>query len=391
MRISPTPIVLGVLVLAAAVPAATLIVYPDGSGDYPTIQAAVDAAADGDGIMLLNGTFSGPGNRDVVIQNRSLSIYSKAGNPAVATIACGGKPDEPHRFLHVTDNSSVSVAGLTVTGGHAGGRTPAGGAMLISDGSTAGIENCVFVDNHAAMSWDNTGGAVCVDTYCQVAFTGCEFRLNSGSFGGAVSVNHFSNASFESCRFEDNTALRGGAIWGNSTTKIGCVLVGNTAEQGGAIWGNGYNAEVSHGCTYALNAAPTGGAIYAQTGYGSPVVLENTVIAHSSQGVAVHADMDVPLQIICTDLFENAGGDWVGPLADFEDLDGNFTADPCFCDLAAHELTVCGDSFCLPAHSPGDCVALVGALGAGCPDCGCGGGVATEARSWSAVRGIFGR
>jgi hypothetical protein len=391
MKISPDPLVLGVLILAASAPAATLVVAPDGSGDHPTIQAAVDAAADGDGIMLLNGTFGGPGNRDVTLHGRSLSIYSKAGDPEVVTVACDGKPGEPHRFLQVIGGGDVAVEGITVIGGYAGGRIPGGGGMLITSGASVGVVDCVFEDNHTAMSWDHAGGAVYVDESCHAAFTCCEFRQNSGYFGGAVGVNHYSNASFEGCRFEDNVAGRGGAIWGNSTTKIGCVLVGNTAEQGGAIWGNGYNDEVSWGCTYALNGASTGGAIYAQTGYGWPVVLENTVIAHSSQGAAVHADSSVPLQITCTDLYENMDGDWVGPLAPFENLDGNFSADPCFCDLDAHELTVCGDSFCLPAYSPGGCEARVGALGAGCPDCGCAGGVATESRSWSAVRGIFGR
>jgi pectin methylesterase-like acyl-CoA thioesterase len=31
------------------------VVSPDGSGDFPTIQAAVDAASDGDDIELTDG------------------------------------------------------------------------------------------------------------------------------------------------------------------------------------------------------------------------------------------------------------------------------------------------------------------------------------------------
>ena len=42
----------------AAVPAAatTYIVRPDGTGDFPTIQTAIDAAIDGDIIELTDGT-----------------------------------------------------------------------------------------------------------------------------------------------------------------------------------------------------------------------------------------------------------------------------------------------------------------------------------------------
>ena len=49
-------------ILALASPAiATTYVVP---GDFSTIQAAIDAASDGDIIELLDGTFMGYGNRD---------------------------------------------------------------------------------------------------------------------------------------------------------------------------------------------------------------------------------------------------------------------------------------------------------------------------------------
>jgi pectin methylesterase-like acyl-CoA thioesterase len=50
------------LALAGAASAATYVILPDGSGDYATIQAAIDAAAPGDVIELADGIFSGPGN-----------------------------------------------------------------------------------------------------------------------------------------------------------------------------------------------------------------------------------------------------------------------------------------------------------------------------------------
>jgi len=40
-------------------------VRPDGFGDFPTIQAAIEGAVDGDVIELTNGVFLGEGNRDV--------------------------------------------------------------------------------------------------------------------------------------------------------------------------------------------------------------------------------------------------------------------------------------------------------------------------------------
>ena len=47
---------------AAQATAGTYVVNPDGSGDYATIQDAVDAASNGDFIHLGDGTFMGTGN-----------------------------------------------------------------------------------------------------------------------------------------------------------------------------------------------------------------------------------------------------------------------------------------------------------------------------------------
>jgi len=385
-------LVIAIVFVAASAPAATITVAPDGSGDAPTIQAAIDAAAEGDEIVLLPGIFAGPGNRDCVTWGRSLTIRSQSGEPATVTISCQGSASAPHRFLHIQGHvGPFHLEGVTIGGGHAGGRIPGGGALLITNGSLATVASCIFEANHAAMTWDNAGGAVYIDQSCDPTFTDCTFRDNSGYFGGAVGLNHYSHATFTRCAFVGNVGGRGGAIWGNSTTKLECVLALNGADQGGAIWGNGYNPEVSINCTYLHNESVAGGAIYAEANYGSPVQLTRTIIAGSLVGAAVWAGDGVPLQITCTNLHGNEGGDWVGRLAGLEDVAGNFSADPCFCGLTPWDATLCADSFCLPGHHPWGCDDLVGALGEGCAACDCSGVVAVQAESWSAVRERFRR
>lgn len=62
---------------------AILFVKADGTGQYPTIQAAVDAALDGDEVHLLPSEgFYGEGNREVNFQGKAITIRSAEPNGA---------------------------------------------------------------------------------------------------------------------------------------------------------------------------------------------------------------------------------------------------------------------------------------------------------------------
>lgn len=51
--------------LAVTASAEVYLVTPDGSGDFPTLQAAIAAVSDGDTIGLEDGVFVGSGNRGI--------------------------------------------------------------------------------------------------------------------------------------------------------------------------------------------------------------------------------------------------------------------------------------------------------------------------------------
>jgi len=70
---------------------------PDGSGDAPTIAAAIDSvASSGDIIVLADGTYSGDGNRDLSNNEKSFLIKSQNGTPAACIIDLQGSADDPH-------------------------------------------------------------------------------------------------------------------------------------------------------------------------------------------------------------------------------------------------------------------------------------------------------
>ncbi|MBU1495133.1 MAG: right-handed parallel beta-helix repeat-containing protein, partial [Actinobacteria bacterium] len=147
--------------------AATHLVKPDGTGDYPTIQAAIDAAADGDSIELANGTFAGSGNRDIHVYPMALTIRSQSGLADSCIIDCGGN----FAFWFQTGiGHDTIVENLTVTCGNSeGGAMRCGssspwirgcvfrlntGCTIRSGGDSLLVEKCTFDDNEGDFEYE---------------------------------------------------------------------------------------------------------------------------------------------------------------------------------------------------------------------------------------------
>lgn len=120
---------MGLLALALMVPglfgtppaqAATYLVTPDGSGDFPTIQAALDATLEADIIELADGFYCGEGNRDLDFAGKAVMLRSVSDDPTTCVIDCQGSLEDPHRGFHFYANEGpfTVIRGLTVTGGH---------------------------------------------------------------------------------------------------------------------------------------------------------------------------------------------------------------------------------------------------------------------------------
>jgi hypothetical protein len=115
------PLTLGclLLVLSSAANATTYVVRPDGTGDYPTIQAAIDACVDGDVVELTDGIFTGDGNRDIDYRGKAITVHSQTGNPELCVIDCQGTWSDPHRGFdfHSQEQSSSVLRGITIRNG----------------------------------------------------------------------------------------------------------------------------------------------------------------------------------------------------------------------------------------------------------------------------------
>ena len=131
------------------------------SATYPTIKSAVDAAQNGDTVLVAAGTYSGPGNRDIDFNGKSLVVTSQAG-PSSTIIDCGGYKTTDgsgnHRgfYLH-SGEVSATISGFTVKNGYETyvssiPDSGSGGGICSksSRGGTLTLTNCTVSGNTAS-------------------------------------------------------------------------------------------------------------------------------------------------------------------------------------------------------------------------------------------------
>ena len=134
----------------ASAEAATHLVRPDGTGDYPSIDAAIQAeeVVDGDVIELADGVFTGPNNRDVYFRGKAITVRSQSDDPKACIIDCQ-EYARAFVFAYGEGPSSVLEA-VTITRGYGS----SGGGIYITSSSPT-VRRCIFTDNHAG-----DGGAI---------------------------------------------------------------------------------------------------------------------------------------------------------------------------------------------------------------------------------------
>jgi hypothetical protein len=144
-------VVLVVIVQAVSVGAISRLVKPDGTGDYPTIQDAIDAASDGDSVVLDNGKFTGPGNKNLDTQGKAIVVMA-ADWADSCIIDC--ELDGRGFYVHSGETASTIIRGIEVRLGDPPVSNDRGGGILCIDTSPTVVE-CVFRAN-----WADSGGAV---------------------------------------------------------------------------------------------------------------------------------------------------------------------------------------------------------------------------------------
>ena len=334
-------------------------------GDFPTIQAAIDAAQDGDEVVVAPGTYV----ENLHVDEKSITVRSSDG-PDVTIIRPTGEANPLVRLENLLPGALFKGFTLTTK------ETPVqndliriqGGEVTVSDcilsnspfhgikietASNATIIDCTF--QGLSTQGEGKGAAIYVQTGMNTTISGCTFLNNTAIRGGSIYIDENGSVGSQiiDCTFIGNYAsAKGGAIFishanqsiDNSTTLIGCVFIGNSADFGGAIYNGEFADPIFINCLIRGNEALIGGGMFNTIGLKFPRLVNCTIVQNVAAVGGGVANDDFTLLAISnsiisfnqpdqiaddplaatTVLYSNVQGGWPGT--------GNIDADPLFVD-----------------------------------------------------------
>lgn len=256
-----------VLVVVPSVLASTINVPKD----QPTIQAGINAANNGDTVLVAPGKYV----ENINFNGKAITVTSAKG-PKVTVI--DGNAVEPVVLFISNEGTNSILNGFTVENG-AGGNYSAGGGISISQASPKLTNN--VIENNTALD----GGGVGVIEGSPV-IAGNVIDGNSAQFGGGISVGGNSNAQILHNRISNNGSSFGGG--GSELNGAANVLIednkilGNIAGiQGGGFWIVNEADEVIVQNLIANNWATSGSQVYSAVPQSSVGfrLINNTIVS----------------------------------------------------------------------------------------------------------------
>ena len=263
------------LTLSLASPARTLYVDDDGPADFSTIQAAIDAAVDGDTVVIQPGTYTGDGNRDIDFKGKAITVRGTDPNDWEVVrrtiVDCQGTEEEPHRgFLLTTGEGPDSMlAGVTITGGYAPKislevfKEFVGGGICCNQSSPV-IHRCIVSGNFA---YHGGGGLFAYNGDPTIRH--CQFRSNGNPLVGAGGLE----------------------LWGGRPVVTHCLITDNYGDSCGGVYFRYVSTLVLEDCLIARNECSSYGAGVHLSGEADAKILNCTIIGNRDQGGASGAGL----------------------------------------------------------------------------------------------------
>ncbi len=344
-------------------------------GDQATIQGAINAATNGDTVLVAPGTYF----ENINFNGKAVTVTSSAG--AAQTIIDGGQKGPVVIFSSGEGPHSV-LNGFTVQDGTALFSSQYSGAGIYINAASPRITNNV-VENNTGCAGTGVGIAV---WSASPTIQGNTIKNNSrvggcsGGYGGGIAVIYSGSAQIISNLIINNSMWNGNgggiALFGAGTPSVennlivGNVASGGSSAQGGGLWlvdTSGIIAQnVIYGNLVSNSNSPQGSGIYLSIAAGgTPALINNTIIGDPSVtlGSAVYAygtDSGItfynnilvgpngqnavycdPLNVgyapvfTNNDAFSNSGTGLAGACSGQGGQNGNISVDPLFVNAAS--------------------------------------------------------
>lgn len=354
----------------------TFTVNVDGSGDFPTLNAAILASGPTDLILVGPGRYTwtnqGTGHPQyglVHVPRGYTHFEIRSTDGAEATIIDAERQGNALYIMGGVNLNSrgeqikdaITVDGFTLTGGLANGQVGVPGQAYAGGGlvfhlSDATIRNCIITGNEATQ-----GGGVWYGGVGHPTLENCVIENNrSPSGGGILLINSYDRITLRDCVIRDNVSTHtgGGLLAENVEFSLeNCIVSGNRAfTRGGGVYVlTAWGSCAITGTTIAANHCSVGAGLY----LANESVLEmSACIVAGNTGPWITDSMASGLVMGCCDLFDNGSNDLRPEV--FVDVGGNFSQDPLFVGPGDYDLQE--DSPCLPgAHPDGSECGRIGA------------------------------
>ncbi len=249
------PTIVAVLLVLAGTAMGKTLHVP--TTDYPTIQAAIDAAATDDKIAVAPGTYT----ENINFLGKAIHLHSRSRDPKDTTIQGTGSGSVV--TCNNSETSATILEGFTITGAYVNAYERGGG--MYNEYSSPTVTNCTFSNNSVSGMYNWPGSPT---------VTNCTFSSNSGS--GIFGFD--SSLTVTDCTFVDNTGSGIGSTF-SSATVTNCTFSDNLRA---GMNGNYADYAVTN-CTFSSNL---GGGIHIS--HGGQIVTNCTFSNNSGYGVSTY-------------------------------------------------------------------------------------------------------